>query len=270
VRRLSFYRCHSDSRKRGRKVDLRLFRLDLHIHTVLSPCTEIAEMTPRAIVQAALAKGLDMIAICDHNSARNVAATVRAAQGSALTVIPGIEITSSEEVHFVGLFPDSNSVEAVQDEVYSHLFGENNEEVFGYQVVVDEHDQVEDLDQRLLIGATTLQAERVVDLIHRFDGLAIASHVDRGGFGIFSQLGFIPDTLRLDALEISRRSDFKTARERYPQCRDHALVTSSDAHALADVGIVDTVARMAAPSLAELSKALTGREGRAIVEPIQD
>jgi 3',5'-nucleoside bisphosphate phosphatase len=257
-------------KRRGRKVALREYRLDLHIHTVLSPCTEIAEMTPRAIVRRALEKGLDMIAICDHNSARNTAATVRAAKGSTLKVIPGIEITSSEEVHFVGLFPTPASVEAVQEEVYSHLYGENKEEVFGYQVVVDEDDQVDDLDRRLLIGATTLRAEKVVDLIHQFGGLAIASHVDRGGFGIFSQLGFIPDTLKLDALEVSRRTDFQAARQRYPQCRDYTLIASSDAHTLEDVGIVTTVGRMAEPSLAELRKALQGLDGRAIVEPAGD
>lgn len=226
-------------------------------------------MTPRAIVRTALAKGLDMIAICDHNSARNTAATVRAAKGSTLTVLPGIEITSSEEVHFVGLFPTVASAEAVQEEVYSHLYGENNEEAFGFQVVVDEDDQVDDLDQRLLIGATTLSAERVVDVIHRFGGLAIASHVDRGGFGIFSQLGFIPDTLSLDGLEVSKRMDFQEARERYRQCRDFTLITSSDAHALEDVGSALTVVRMAEPSLDELRKALQGLDGRAIVEPIR-
>ena len=115
-------------------------------------------MTPRAIVRTALDKGLDMIAVCDHNSARNAAAALRAAAGSNLTVIPGIEITSSEEVHVLGLFPSETEAEAVQEEVYARLIGENKEEVFGYQVVVDEFDDVEDLDQRLLIGATTLSA----------------------------------------------------------------------------------------------------------------
>jgi 3',5'-nucleoside bisphosphate phosphatase len=259
----------SISTRSGGKVELRVFRVDLHIHTVLSPCTEIAEMTPRAIVRTALEKGLDMIAICDHNSARNVAAAVRSARGSRLKVIPGMEITSSEEVHFVGLFPTPASAEDAQDEVYSHLHGENNEEVFGYQVVVDEHDQVEDLDQRLLIGATTLEAERVVDLIRRFGGLAIASHVDRSGFGIFSQLGFIPDTLKLDALEISKRMNFQAARDRFRQCSAHALIRSSDAHSLEDVGAASTLLRMAEATLQEVQKALAGIEGRAILETLE-
>lgn len=223
-------------------------------------------MTPRAIVRTALEKKLDLIAICDHNSARNTAATVRAAKGSRLTVIPGIEITSSEEVHFVGLFQKVEDAEAVQEEVYARLFGQNNEDVFGYQVVVDEDDQVEDLDQRLLIGATTLAAERVAELIHRFRGLAIASHVDRSGFGIFGQLGFIPEQLRLDALEVSRRMDFQTARNKYPQCRDYPLITSSDAHSLEDVGAAVTQFSMEAPTFQDLRKAISGQDMCAILE----
>lgn len=223
-------------------------------------------MTPRAIVRTAVAQGLNMIAICDHNSARNTAAAIRAAQGTELTVIPGMEITSSEEIHIVGLFETHEAALAVQDEVYSRLPGQNDEEVFGYQVVVDEDDQVEDLDQRLLIGATTMTAERVVDLIHRFDGLAIASHVDREGFGIFSQLGFIPDGMALDALEVSKASDFADVRARFPQAVNYTLITCSDAHYLPDIGAVATWARMAAPSFRELKKAVAVTQGRCILE----
>lgn len=233
---------------------------------MLSPCTDLDEMTPRAIVQAALRAGLDMIAICDHNSARNVSATVRAARNTSLVVIPGIEVTSSEEVHVVALFPDEEAAAGMQEEIYSRLRGQNDENVFGYQVVVDEFDMVEDLDQRLLIGATTLSTERVVDLVHRFRGLAIASHVDRKGFGIFSQLGFIPAGLRLDGLEISRHTDESELRKRFPECGDRPLITSSDAHYLRDVGSARTIARLAEPTLPELSKALMRTDGRNVLE----
>jgi predicted metal-dependent phosphoesterase TrpH len=223
-------------------------------------------MTPLAIVKAAREANLDVIAICDHNSARNAAATRRAAKESGVSVIPGLEITSSEEVHILGLFPSDERAAAVQDEVYARLFGENEEEVFGYQVVVDEFDQVDDMDQRLLIGATTLNTEKIVDLIHEFGGLAIASHVDRQGFGIFNQLGFIPPGLKLDALEISKKSDPETMRKRYRQCNDFPLVTASDAHYLEDIGSAVTVAQMAGPTFDELVKAIKGLDGRAIVD----
>lgn len=246
------------------RVELQTFRLDLHIHTVLSPCTEISDMTPKAVVRIALDRGLDMIAICDHNSARNTAATRRAARGTKLVVIPGMEITSSEEIHILGLFPSDEVAAAAQEEVYARLLGQNDEEVFGYQVVANEFDEVDDLDQRLLIGATTLSVEKVADLIHGFEGLAVAAHVDRGGFSIFSQLGFIPGKLKLDALEVSRRSDFGSVRARYPQARDYVLIRSSDAHYPEDIGTVHTVAHLAEPTFEELAKALARREGREI------
>lgn len=223
-------------------------------------------MTPKAIVRVAVERGLDMIAVCDHNSARNTAATRRAAETLGLAVIPGIEVTSAEEVHVLGLMPHDAAAFDLQEEIYARLIGQNDEETFGYQVVVDEYDQVEDLDQRLLIGATTLSAERVVRLIHDCGGLAVASHVDRSGFGIFSQLGFIPDGLGLDALEVSRHSDFDRVRQKYPQTRDYTLITSSDAHFLADIGTAATAMLMVEPSFDELRKALAGSENRAVLE----
>jgi len=132
--------------------------------------------------------------------------------------------------------------------------------------VVDEEDQVEDLDQRLLIGATTMSAERVVELIHRLGGLAIASHVDREGFGIFGQLGFIPDGMPLDALEVSKASDFAGVRARFPQVVNFTLITCSDAHYLSDIGTVATTARMAEPTFQELKKVAAGVQGRRVLE----
>ncbi len=223
-------------------------------------------MTPRAVVGKAIERGLDIIAICDHNSARNAAATRRAARSRDLIVIPGMEIASSEEVHIVGLFETDEQAEEVQDEVYSRLWGENDEDVFGVQVVCNEDDEVEDLDGRLLIGATTLPAEAIVKRIHAAGGLAVAAHVDRSGFSIFGQLGFIPEGLDFDALEVSKRSDFESVRVRYPQSRGFTLITSSDAHYPDDIGVVSTAALMAEPTFDELRKVFAREAGRRVVE----
>ncbi|MFH0959208.1 MAG: PHP-associated domain-containing protein [Pseudomonadota bacterium] len=224
-------------------------------------------MTPRAIVRSVLNKGLSMIGICDHNSSRNSQATIRAAQGSSVVVVPGLEITSSEEVHVLGLFPSMKEAQFVQEHVYGHLPGVNDEEAIGYQVVVDEFDMVDDFEQALLIGATTLNIQKVVDLIHDQDGIAVASHVDRAGFGIFSQLGFIPDGLQLDALEISKHTDCDSARKRFKQCSDYAMISSSDAHCLADIGTAFTEVEMIEASFDELRMAFKGIHGRRIVGP---
>ncbi len=220
-------------------------------------------------MRRALDLGLDVIAICDHNSARNAAACMRAAENKPLLVLPGLEITTSEEAHILGIFQGMGDAQSVQEEIYARLYGLNDENAFGVQVVANEFDEVEDLDERLLIGATTLSSERVTRLIHSHGGLAIASHVDRSGFGIFSQLGFIPDGLELDALEVSPRTDFESVRKRFKQAKDYTLVTSSDAHYLEDIGKGYTEALLEKVSFQEICLAIAGRSNRRITRQVR-
>jgi hypothetical protein len=244
---------------------LKEYRADLHIHTILSPCTESTEMSPHAIVQRAHQIGLNFIAICDHNSCENVIPTRKISLDTDLAVLAGIEIASKEEVHTLGLFDNVDAALKVQEVVYNNLPGENDEESFGYQVVVNEKDEVLGFNKKLLIGATTLTLEKVVELIHSFNGLAVAAHIDREGFSIIGQLGFIPPGLPLDALEISPRTSVEEAESRFPQCNDYPLITSSDAHYLDDIGKSSTTFLMEEVSVKEMKMALTGREGRKVL-----
>ncbi|HNH06460.1 MAG TPA: PHP domain-containing protein, partial [Anaerolineales bacterium] len=77
------------------------FRADLHVHTVLSPCAEV-EMIPPLIVQEALERQIDIIAITDHNASANVAAVQKAAHGTTLHVFGGMEVQTREDVHLHG------------------------------------------------------------------------------------------------------------------------------------------------------------------------
>lgn len=244
---------------------LKEYRADLHIHTVLSPCTELTEMSPHAIVKRASRIDLDVIAICDHNSCENVAPTRKISLQTDLEVLAGIEIASREEVHILGLFDGEDDVLKVQEVVYSNLPGENDEESFGYQVIVNEKDEVLRFNKKLLIGATTLALEKIVELIHSFNGLAVASHIDREGFSIIGQLGFIPPGLALDALEISPSISIEDAKSKFPQSADYPLITSSDAHTLSDIGRSSTTFLMEKVSMAEMKMALTGKEGRKVL-----
>ena len=235
---------------------MRKVRADLHLHTCLSPCAD-NQMQATAIVEQAKKVGLDMIGICDHNSAENVAALVKAGEKVGLAVIPGMEITSSEEVHILGLFDTEVDLMHLQDVVYENLPGENCEEAFGPQLVIDEWNNVVRENPRLLIGATTLTIEQIVDSIHQWAGLAIASHIDRQRFSLIGQLGFIPEGLKLDALEVSAASS--TVQEYgYP------LVTSSDAHFLEDIGRSPTCFMMENASISEIRRALRREMGRRI------
>jgi PHP family Zn ribbon phosphoesterase len=240
------------------------YRGDLHVHTCLSPCGDLS-MLPRSIIMVAKEKGLDIIGICDHNSTANVMAVKRAGEKAGVAVIGGIEIATQEEVHIMALFEEEDALKQIQTIVYEHLPGVNDAEAFGEQVVVDENDEVLELNERLLISATTLLLNQVVDIVHGLGGIAIASHVDREAFSIIGQLGFIPEGLPLDGLEVSARISVSEAKENFPQVKEYPLVSFSDAHYLEDIGKQTTSFLLEAPSVPELAKALRGIEGRAIL-----
>ncbi len=220
-------------------------------------------MVPTAIVRRAKALGLNMIAICDHNSAENVAAVTRAGQRRSLSVIPGMEITSREEVHIVGLFKTASEALRMQSLVYENLPGENDETAFGPQTIVDERDQVVGRSARLLIGASELTLEQIVDAIHDFGGLAVAAHIDRQSFGLVGQLGFVPQGLKLDALEVSPRGSAK-------RWHDLPVITSSDAHLLKDIGKSRTLFHVHGANTDEIGKALRRENGRKAWIPMED
>lgn len=244
---------------------LRTFRADLHVHTCLSPCAAL-EMSPRAIVARALAQGIDMLGITDHNSAENVPALLKAAASTRLAVLPGMEVTSREEVHLLALFGSTDEVLAFQQTVYDHLPGENDEKVFGMQVVVNADHDVLGFNSRLLAGATELTTDQIVATVHALNGVVIASHIDREAFGIVGQLGFIPEGLALDALELSPNTSWREARRRFPEYAHWAFVRSSDAHFVRDVGRVSTRFVLAEPDLGEMKKAFRREEGRRVIE----
>lgn len=246
---------------------LRCYRADLHVHTCLSPCADLT-MSPKRIVETAMKNGLDMIAVCDHNSAENVHATMRACRDAELNVLAGMEITSAEEAHVIGLFAAYDDVHAFQDLIYSHLTpGLNDEALFGAQLIVNEVDEIEGHNKRLLITATDLSIERIVDEIHHLKGLAIASHIDREAYSIIGQLGFIPETLALDALEVSSSLTISEARSRFPEIERFPLVTSSDAHFLDEIGKAVTQMMIEEPTLEEIRKAFNNADGRSVLSP---
>ena len=214
-------------------------------------------MVPSAIVRQAKAVGLDMIAICDHNSVENVQAVIKAGERESVRVIPGIEITSREEVHILGLFKSERELTSIGTVVSDHLVGLNNEEAFGSQTVVDEWDQPIGSNTSLLLGATSLTVDNTVEAIHDCGGLAIAAHVDRQRFSLIGQLGFIPEGLHLDAVEVSDRTGAG-------QWQGLPVVASSDAHRLEEIGRSHTTFCADTANLEEIGKALRSKTGRRI------
>jgi len=241
---------------------LKSLKADLHIHTCLSPCGDL-KMSPANIAEKANLQNIDILGICDHNSAENVPAVMKAASRYKITVLPGLEVTSQEEIHILALFDDLLFALELQEVVYNNLPGENDEDTFGIQVVVNESGEVLDFNKRLLIGASTLSINEVVEIIHNLNGLAIASHIDRESFSLISQLGFIPPDLDLDAVEISWRMDTQEAMEKFHP--DVAITKSSDAHFPDEIGRATTTFLIEQATTNEIKKALFEQDGRKLI-----
>lgn len=240
---------------------MRCFKADLHIHTCLSPCADII-MTAGNIIKKAVEQGLDIIAITDHNSARNVAAAVEIAAGSPLEVIPGMEVESAEGVHLLCFYDQLEQLITWQEEVYQSLPDMlNDEEYFGYQIITDQEDEFIAKEERLLATAVKMSSEDIVKKITSLGGLIIPSHIDRPYNSMLANLGFIPPGMEISILEISKHVSEKEIKERFPFIKEYSLISSSDSHYLTDIKPMMEF-YMEEVSLSEIKLAVLGRNGR--------
>jgi hypothetical protein len=244
------------------------YRADLHLHTLLSACAEV-EMIPPLIVDEALRKGLDIIAVTDHNATANAGAVIEAAEGSGLTVLPGMELQTREEVELLCLFDSVTQAEAWQAKVDAWLPPlENDAERFGPQFVVDAEGDFVREDTRMLQAPAQVGLEEAARTARALGGLVIAAHIDRPAKGLMPVLGFWPPDLEVDAAEVSYNMRPSQARKTYRSLPDIPLVSSSDAHWLDWIGKVITVFKLVSePSLDELRSAFAGLEGRRVSVP---
>ena len=240
---------------------MKTFIAELHSHTVLSPCAEV-EMIPPLIVQMALKRGINLIAVTYHNASANIEAVQKAARGTDLTVLPGMEVQTREEVHVLCLFDTLDQSEAWQKVVNDHLPPlENDIEHFGEQFVVDETGDFIRRETQLLLTSTNLSLDDIVWRVGAIGGLAIPAHVNRQAFGLIANLGFVPSNVTIEALEISRHLKISEAASRFPQIKGYPLLQGGDAHRL-DEFLGANVFEVEAPTIAELKMALHGANGR--------
>ena len=203
--------------------------VDLHIHSCLSPCAD-EDMTPANICGMAHIKGLDAIAVTDHNTARNLPYVKEAADYYGLILLPGMEITTKEEVHLLGYFRDVETAVEVGEIFSSHLPPmKNKPDYFGNQWVMNTDDEVVDVEERLLIGATDLDLAECTRIIREHGGAAVPAHINRG-HGLLVNLGLFPE-----------EPDFPVVEVRPELPVNEKLITgkrrlwSSDAHYLGDI-----------------------------------
>ena len=196
-------------------------------------------MTPNNIVNMAAISGLDTIAVSDHNTVGNVRAAIEAGKMCGVNVIPGMEVETSEEVHILTLYPSIEIAEDVAKEVYKKLPNiKNRPDIFGEQVYMDKEDNITGYEEKLLISPTTLALEDLFDLVKSAGGLFIPAHVDRHSYSVLTNLGFIPDDLDIQHIEISKSTtDLESYLNARGDLRKYKIFRNSDAHYLGDISM---------------------------------
>ena len=204
-----------------------------------------------------------MIAISDHNTTRQVKVCQKIGRERGLFVLGGVEVTSQEEAHCLCFFETDAQLDEFQSFLDAHLPPiPNDEDRFGYQLIVDENDEITGEEPYHLLNAIDVDIDGLYDEVHRIGGLFVPAHVNKSSTSLMSQLGFVPPDLRADGLEINKfttRDDFV---KKFAYLKRFNFITDSDAHFIPDVGSVYNVIHMEHRSFAEFAMALRGEEGR--------
>lgn len=208
------------------------FIYDLHVHTAVSPCGDLM-MTPHNIVNMSLLKGLEVIAITDHQTTANCEAVMEVGRKKGLLVIPGIEIECREEFHLIALFTTLKEAQNIEQWIKEGLPKiKNRKDIFGEQLVFNEEDEIVGEIEQLLLTATQIGVSELVREVKRQKGVIYPAHIDRKSYSILSNLGDLPQELNFNTLEISKQASLNIYQEKYSK---YTVLQSSDAHYLFDI-----------------------------------
>lgn len=215
------------------------FYYDLHIHSCLSPCAD-DDMTPNNIAGMATLKGLNILALTDHNSCKNCPAFFEACRRQGIVPIAGMELSTAEDIHLICLFEDLNDAMAFDREIYGHLLPMNNRpDIFGNQLILDGNDEIVREEKRLLISATDLLIEDAVALARKFGAHVHPAHIDRESNGILATLGDIPEEYGFHWCELNDADNFELCRKSVSSLSRDSVLVCSDAHHLWDINEAD-------------------------------
>lgn len=208
---------------------------DMHLHSCLSPCGD-NDMTPNNIVNMGLISSLDIIALTDHNSCKNCPAAMTVAKKCGITLICGMELCTSEEIHVICLFDTLENAMDFDSYVEKHIPDiKNNEQIFGQQLILDSNDNITAHYDKLLVTATDISVTDVTKLCDDFHGACYPAHIDKSSYSLLSQLGDIPSECGFTSYEISARGDVAHLKEQFNVLNNAPLLLSSDAHYLEDI-----------------------------------
>ena len=213
------------------------FYYDLHIHSALSPCGDV-DMTPNNIVNMALINQLDIIAVSDHNSCKNLEPVSQVAKQNGLVFIAAMELETAEEIHVLCLFPTVEKAMLFENEVVAPSLADikNDERIFGRQQILDAQDNEIGTDDRYLINATSITIDEIYNLVNDYDGVAIPAHIDKQTKSLISVLGMTDASMGFKTFELSKNvSDDFTKTQFSLKDMPYKYIYNSDAHYLQDI-----------------------------------
>ena len=214
---------------------LERYYYDLHVHSCLSPCGD-DDMTPNNIAGMAALKGLQILALTDHNTTKNCPAFFAAAKKNGIIPIAGAEVTTAEDVHAVCLFESLDDAMAFDAALHKErILFPNEPDAFGHQQILDEEDRVIGEEEHLLINAVRLSLDELYPFVSRFRGICFPAHVDKEANSVTGMLGIVPDHPDMHAVELHSAERIAEFEERFPFLRQKNVIVSSDAHYLWDI-----------------------------------
>lgn len=193
-------------------------------------------MTPANIVGMAALKGLDVIAVTDHNSCKNCPAVLHFAKEYGIVALPGMEVCTSEEVHAVCLFDHLDKAMEFDEYVYERLMVfPNNEEIFGKQQIYNKEDVLCGTVPNLLINSVDLSFDQLWGLARSYGGVMFPAHIDKSANSLISNLGFVPPDSQFATAEVKDLKKLHELRKNNPYLEGCRIISNSDAHYLKDI-----------------------------------
>jgi len=190
------------------------------------------------------------------------------AENAGIYVVYGAEVTTREEVHCLALFDNDQQIASFQEYLDRFLPKlENRPEYFGDQVIIGPAEEILEELPYLLTSGIDQSINEVERKTHELGGIFIPAHVDRMVNGLYSQLGFLPENLEVDAIEISRFTGTGLLYQVHPELADYTLIQDSDAHQPSDIGRAFTLFEFERPIFEELRLALKKSGGRRALLP---
>ena len=197
-------------------------------------------MTINNIFNMAYIKGLQLIAITDHNSLKQQYYLEKIIKHDILKgkidYVHGVELQSSEEIHLLAYFKKGSNLNVIQEWIDKHLIKvKNQSDYYGNQYIYNEFDEVIGIEDNLLISSLDLNVYQIVKKVHEFNGVVILAHVMAKRYGIYEVYHGIPDDLNYDGIEVESIKQLNELKQLCKHLKDDYVFFNSDAHNLESI-----------------------------------